>query len=93
VTKYQWVRILAMSLEKALVTMDSLLIPTAGVVGKKRAIFDMLESLNTLEIWAGITVLTGARYFVFAFIGWFTCYKLFYSNWFHRKIRQNARND
>jgi lathosterol oxidase len=48
----------------------------------------MIESWQTIEIWAGITVITGIRYFVLALLGWIVCYKLFYSRWFHRKIIQ-----
>ena len=49
---------------------------------------DMLQSWNTLEIWAGITLLTGIRYVVLALIAWCLCYTFFYSQWFHRKIIQ-----
>lgn len=48
----------------------------------------MFESWKSFDIWTGITVITGLRYFVLAMLGWVICYKLFYNQWFHRKIIQ-----
>lgn len=48
----------------------------------------MIGKLNTLELWAGITIFTGFRYLFLASIAWVLCYWLFHGKWFHRKIIQ-----
>lgn len=46
----------------------------------------MIENLDFVETWIGITLLTGFRYLFLASIAWVLCYWIFHSKWLHRKI-------
>ena len=43
---------------------------------------------NLVQLYAGISVMTGLRYLMFAGVAWLLAYVWFRRRWFHRKIVQ-----